>query len=343
MDPDSWILVVDTTKKPSHAVSALKHIGSWRESSHNSYFGLNLLVIVAVNIQTGVTLPLNFLPCEKTKKGSEKQSTGWQLVLKLLDVLVKEGFPKLVLSQDSWFDGVEFANELKKMGFTYETELKSARKVKEYPNSKRISLKEAFGNEKKVMVSASTRENKISNLDKGLKGKKFVAEKILYIQCSKTKKSIQVKVAAVYNHPAEKEPFAYYFTNDISRSGAWLWKTSRARWNIEVLFRDLKQNFSWGNFAGHEENGVYGSLIFPLLIVVYFRLEKHNYSRKDSTSIGVMTNRVIQEETLRTLEYISKNPLSCKLLLIKNRLDPEFSNRKPANIPAEKRKFKNVA
>ena len=41
-NPDGWILVVDTTKKPSH-IAALNHCGSWRESSHNAFFGLNLL------------------------------------------------------------------------------------------------------------------------------------------------------------------------------------------------------------------------------------------------------------------------------------------------------------
>ena len=341
-NPDGWILVVDTTKKPSH-IAALNHCGSWRESSHNAFFGLNLLVIVAVNIHSGVALPLDFLPCEKTKPGHEKPSKAWELVLKLLDKLTNEGFPKLVLSQDSWFDGVEFANELKSRGFTYETELKSSRLVKEYPNSSRVSLKDAFSGVKKVAVAAFTRQLGNEDVRAGLQGKKFVAEKILYIRSSKTKKSIQVKVAAVYNHPSEKEAFAYYFTNDISKSGVWLWKMSRLRWNIEVLFRDLKQNLDWGNFAGHDESVAYSSLIFPLLIVVHLRLTNHHYRTKESTPLGTMVSRIMQEETLRTVDFIRDNPKHFRIELLHNRLNPKFANRKPANMVAEDRKFKMVA
>jgi hypothetical protein len=341
-DPTQWIFVVDTTKKPTR-IKSLNHIGSWRESSHNSFYGVNLLVVTVVNIRTGVTLPLDVLPCEKSKPGLEKQSTAWELILKSLDKLVDEGFPKLPLSQDSWFDGVEFANALKARGFTYETELKSSRLVKEYPYAPRISLKEAFSNVKKVAISASTREISNKDIHTGIKDKRFVAEKILYIRSSKTKKSIQVKVAAVYNHQSEKDAFAYYFTNDISKSGVWLWKMSRLRWNIEVLFRDLKQNLDWGNLASQEESGLYSSLISPFLIVVHLRLTDHQYKTSENTSLGAMIDRIQQEETLRSIEFIRKNPNNSLIKLLKNRLDPKFATRKPANMPAEERKLKNVA
>ena len=155
-NPNEWIYVVDTTKKPSR-IKSLKHCGSWRESSHNAFFGLNLLVIVVVNIRSGQTLPLNFLPCEKAKEGAEKQSTAWQLVLKLLDQLVEEGFPKLPISQDSWFDGVEFAEELKLKGFIYETELKANRLVRDDLKSPKLSLEQSFLKEDKIAVLAATR------------------------------------------------------------------------------------------------------------------------------------------------------------------------------------------
>jgi len=341
-NPDDWIFVVDTTKKPSN-IQALIHSGSWRESSYNAFFGLNILVIAAVNTRTGVAIPLSFLPCEKKKGGYERPSTAWELVLKLLDTLVEEGFPKLVLSQDSWFDGVEFAMELKSRGFTYETELKSSRLVKEHPNSLRVPLKVAFKNEKKSAVSAKTRGIKEIEVHSGLRGKKFVAEKILYIRSSKTKKSIRVKVSAVYDHPNENEAFAYYFTNDPSKSGAWLWKTSRFRWNIEVLFRDLKQNFSWGNFAGHDESGAYSSLMFPFLIATYLRTANHQYAPSVDTSLGTMVSMIIQEENLRTVDFICDNKNHAMLKLLRNRHDPKFANKKPANIPAEERKLKNAA
>ena len=340
--PNEWIFVVDTTKKPSH-IAALNHCGSWRESSHNAFFGLNLLVIAVVNVRTCVSLPLDFLPCEKIKQGYEKQNTAWELVLKLLDKLVEEGFPKLNISQDSWFDGVEFANKLKDRGFTYETELKSSRLVKTHPNSSRVSLKDAFADEKKIAVKAFTREIGHENVSKGLQGKKFVAEKILYIKSSKTKKSIQVKVAAIYNYQSEKEAFAYYFTNDISKSGAWLWKMSRLRWNIEVLFRDLKQNLDWGNFSSHEESGAYLFLIIPFLIVVHLRIEKHNYKTKEDTSIGAMVSRIQHDETIRTIDFILNNRCHFLIEKLRNRLDPKFANRKPANMAAEDRKLNNVA
>jgi len=342
ISPDDWILVVDTTKKPSH-IAALTNSGSWRESNFNAFFGLNLLVIVAVNIHTGVALPLDFIACEKKKPGREKQSTAWELVLKLLDKLTAEGFPKLTLAQDSWFDGVDYLSQLKARGFTYETELKSSRLVKEYPNSSRVSLKDAFINEKKVAVAAATREITQRDVRKGLQGKKYVAEKILYIKSSKSKKSIRVKVAAVYNYPNEKEAFAYYVTNDISKSGVWLWKVSRLRWNIEVLFRDLKQNLAWGNLAGHEESVSYSSLMFPLLIVVHLRLLDHGYKANEYTSLGTMVSKILQEEALRGVDFITNNPKHSMIALLRNRLDPKFANKKPANMPAEDRMLKMIA
>jgi hypothetical protein len=57
-------------------------------------------------------------------------------------------------------------------------------------------------------------------------------------------KMIAFRIVGAYNHAADKLPFAVCIAKDLSKPEVWLWGSTRLRWNSEVLFRDLKQNFA---------------------------------------------------------------------------------------------------
>jgi IS4 transposase len=52
---------------------------------------------------------------------------------------------------------------------------------------------------------------------------------------------------AVYNRRNGKNAFAYYVSTDLKMIGARIWEITRARWKIEWMFPDLKQNLSFGS------------------------------------------------------------------------------------------------
>jgi hypothetical protein len=64
---------------------------------------------------------------------------------------------------------------------------------------------------------------------------------------------------------------------------------------------------------------------------------ENEYKTKENTSIGSILSRIIQEETIRSIDFILNNKNHFLVNRLRNRLDPKFPNRKPANSSAEDR------
>lgn len=336
-NPDEWAFFFDTTANPKR-VAGLPGRGLWAASKGNVYDGRNLVVLVVVNKKTGVAIPVAWAPCIKEKDDKVNGKMAWETVLDLLDLVVGSGFPKLDIGGDSWFDGVPFLIELNIRGFTFNIELKSSRTAKSNiaPTATWKLLVEQFRGESRVGVRAGTREP--DEAPQGLQGMKFLAGKILWIRASKADKSgkrpeIRVRTVALYNNPTEKKPFAFYATNNISKSGVWQWQMARWRWNIEVLFRDLKQNLAWGKLACESHRGCDAFIVIPFLIVSYLRLD---FDPSGKRSIGEMLTAEKQASELRSIEFIMANPKHGLYEKFKARMSPSRACKKPVDSVAER-------
>lgn len=334
--PQDWGFFFDTTANPKR-VNGLPGRGLWATSKGNIFDGRNLVVLVVVNKKTGVAIPIAWSPCIKPKEDKENGKMAWEVVVDLIDIVLKEGFPRLDIGGDSWFDGVPFLQELAKRGLDFNIELKSSRKAKTNvsPKSQWKSLGEVFEREPREGARAGTREPKEE--PKGLAGMKFIASRILWVRGSKRKEDgkrpeLRLRITAVYNYPTEKKPFAFYATNNISKSGVWQWQMARWRWNIEVLFRDLKQNLAWGSLTCESYMGCDAFIVIPFLIVGYLRLDIDPMGIK---SIGSMLNEEKQASLLKSIEFIIQNPKHGLYKKFKSRMAPSRACQKPIDSVAE--------
>lgn len=331
----------DTTDNPRR-IAGLNGIGNWASSDGSIFHGLNLVVIALVDVKTGVAFPLAWAPCLKPREG-EKHDTAWEIVLRLLDQLVLFGFTKVPVVGDSWFDGSPFMKSLAERKFTFILELKSVRnmKVNISPNAQWHKASQVLDDETKIATHIGTREK---NIPPGLAGAKFVNSKVIFLsETSKdADKMIAFRIAGAYNHAADKLPFAVYITNDLSKPRVWLWGSARSRWNIEVLFRDLKQNFAWGKLPCRNQQASDASIVLPFVIVIALRIDDPALWAIDSRcakSLGEMAGFVHESSFLNSLETLKRNPNHILFERFKNRRDPNFARKKPANIAAEDRKF----
>jgi len=340
-NPDDWAFFFDTTANPKR-VDGLPGRSMWATSKGNVYDGRNLVVLVVVNKKTGAAIPIAWAPCIKEKDDKVNGKMAWELVLDLVDLVVASDFPKLDIGGDSWFDGVQFFDELDKRGFMFNIEMKSSRTAKSNvaPNAAWKPLSMQLEGEAKKGARAGTREP--LEEQQGMQGMKYIASRILWIRASKAgkdgkKATMRVRIAAVYNHQAEKTPFAFYATNNLSKSGVWQWKMARWRWNIEVLFRDLKQNLAWGKLSCESHRGCDAFIVIPFLIVAHLRLDVDSSGRR---SIGEMLAEEKYSSLLRSIEFIRASPNHGLYEKFKARMSPSRACKKPVDSVAER---KNVS
>jgi DDE superfamily endonuclease len=338
-------LAFDTTDNPRR-ISELRGVGHWASSDGSIFHGLNLVIVALVDTKTGVALPVAWAPCLKPVEG-QKHDTAWEIVLRLLDELVAAGFAKVPVVGDSWFDGCPFMSELSDRGFTFVLELKSNRNMKTNisPNAQWHKAADVLSDETKTATHQGTRD-KVTPV--GLSGAKFVNSKIVFLSVPSGagSKMRPFRIAGAHNYAADKTPFAVYITNDLSKPGIWLWGSARARWNIEVLFRDLKQNFSWGKIPCRSQNASDAFIVLPFIIVVALRLDDPalwGIEPRCTKTLGQMAGYVHESSLVRSIDLLRKNPNHPLIERFTNRRDPTFARKKPANLAAEERKFTEVA
>ncbi len=335
-DASSWIWVVDTTSNIKRTKEMLGE-GHWANSKHEIFWGQNLMVLCAVNTNTGESIPISWLPCLKDKD-RPKGSTSHDLVTSLLEAQIELGWPKLNLVLDSWFDSSGLIESLNKLGIVFVIQLKSSRKPKTNPGHRSIKrfLTDIFCSLERISIRATTRENKEKKAC-GLIGLKYVAGAMIWIAGSgKNSKQIQLKVAAVFNHFKERKAFGYYATNDLSASFTWCWKMSRYRWNVEVGFRDLRQGLRWGELASKTTRGANLSLTLPILILGYLR------EQAPESPIISQLESIRLTEMIATVDFHAENPLSQRRKDLRIRALGTPSGKKVRITAAEKDEFETI-
>ena len=295
----------------------LPGFGRWATSSQDGYSGHKVLVVTLVNKKEGFAIPLFYKILKKQDEdGYENYTT---IILNVLNTLEKEKFPKFEIVMDSGFGSSKLLNELSKKHYKYLVEAKSNRLIKMGPNPK-----EKYKKPKQIFRAGKRTKAKYMN------GKfKYIVEKLIYLKEVKAKQ----KGIAVYNHPCAQDAFAYYVTNNLNLSSENMWFLSRDRWRIEQLFRDLKQNLSWGNLPCCTEGAFEISICIPFAIIASLRIdaEKWNHENTLSNQIG-KTLRKIREENFQTaIGFMMDKPKHPKVILLKNRRHKNRLTKKPIN------------
>lgn len=95
-----------------------------------------------------------------------------------------------------------------------------------------------------------------------------------------------------------KEMLMQFITNNLEWSAASICDLYKARWGIEVFFKQLKQTLQLADFLGHNENAVRWQVWTALLTYVLLRLVgylskwKGSFSRLFTTLRGVLWSRL---------------------------------------------------
>lgn len=292
---ENFTFVIDDTANPKYSKNCFKS-GYWHGSS-GPWFGQKAMILSLVDMNRGISIPLAY--AFASKEGDPDYKKGSDLAVELLSVVLEEGFPKLSVVFDSWFDSSELMEKVEAMGLTYVGELKSNRSVKINPNphSKWGKLSKSF---KKLPRKRAYTRFDSAKIKKRQKKSKVFSEQYLYIR----KRKSPLKAIAVYNRLNGKKAFGYFVSTDLSMSGARIWELSRARWKIEVMFRDLKQNLSFGRLPSAGKENADLAVCIPMIILMNFRLFPEKNGIDTHKSIGDMVDQIREISLQRSIDFL---------------------------------------
>jgi hypothetical protein len=329
LDAKDFCFAVDDTDNPKYGKGIYRQ-GKWR-GSKGKYQGQKVLVIVLVDIKRRFAIPLSF--AFVAKKDDPEYKSGLDLALELFEGILESKFPKLNVTADSWFDSTEFISGLKKLGLTYIGEIKGNRLVKGNPgkNVCWLHLPKFFIGRVRSRLRCRLESKAIKS---GTKRAKCGSEAILYIK----KLGQPLKCLAVYNKMNSKNAFAYYVSTDLSMSGAQLWEFSRARWKIECLFYDVKQNLSFGRLPCAGKEGADLAVCMPFMIYTSLRLDPPStWGLDKAESIGTMVKKIREVELGKSIDLIARSPGHGMVSRLAARRRLQNVSKKPVNRLAERK------
>lgn len=325
LNAKDFCFALDDTANPKYGKNTFRG-GYWRGADGIMY-GQKIVMLALVNMKTKVAYPIGYSFAIKKSEIDYKKIP--EIALDLIRTAISDGYPKLPIAVDSWFDGADFINAVKDLGLTLIGQFKSNRTVKVgiATNSKWINIKKFFN----PLLRSSFRAHPFgSKKDKKLK---WFSEKNIFIKKVKSR----VKAIAVYNRKNGVGAFGYYFTTDLSLTGVQVWKYCRARWYIECLFRDLKQNLSFGKLSCQGENAANLAVCFPLILYISLNLDfKKVWKLKSFESTGSAIRAIMQREWRRSVDEIRKNPSSELVSKYRSRNHDKRLARKPIDSAVEK-------
>ena len=323
-DHADFCFAVDDTANPKYG-SAVYGSAPFH-SSAGAYFGQKVLVLVIVDLKTHQALPISY--AFLTGKKDPDHVAGHYRAIDLIQEAIHQGFPPMPVTSDSWFDSKEFIQAVKNLGCEFTGELKSSRLARD--NSNPGSPRKKLGLWFKTLERVRLLQTKFQKR-KEKRGKVFSA-KTLFIK----ELNIPLTIIAVYNRINGSTPFAFYATTDSLMTGARLWKFSRARWAIEVLFRDLKQSLAFGSLTAGGEGGAHMAVCLPLILLTSIQLDsKEVWDSKEKETIGTTVKKLQERELMKTLEAIISQPLSARFEKLRARR--KNPNQKPTNLSGEKK------
>ena len=325
LDPDDFCYAIDDTANPKYGAGIFRSHPN--HSSSGPYHGQKVLIVVLVDIKRNIALPLCYVFLTSKKDPDHKPAP--QVALDCLKTLLSAGFPSLPVVTDSWFDSAEFIRNLKELDLDFCGEIKSSRLVRTNPGRfvKWVKLPQLF----KALTRKRLPPRTSQQRRRQKRGKAF-SEIIAAVK----KLGRPLKIIAVYNRMNGVDAFAYYATTNLSLSGEKLWQLSRARWCIECLFRDLKQNLSLGCLPCGGESGADLAVCLPLILVTSMRLEgSATWKADDHSTIGKMLQTQREKALSDSIDLIIHNPKHGKIQRMAARRSKIRS--KPTNLCGTKK------
>jgi hypothetical protein len=326
LNSTDFCYAVDDTDNPKYG-KGVYGVGKWK-GSKGHYIGQKILVVVMVDIIRGYAIPLHY--AFVGKKGEPGYLSGIELGVKLFEDIIHANFPLLPVAADSWFDSVDFMKGLRKIGLHYCGEIKGNRRVKDNPgpNVAWVKLPQLFSGKTRKRLHTRLDSEKVRKRKK--KGKCGATLRIMIRDYGSMLSAI-----AVYNTRRSKEAFAYYVSTDLTIAGARLWEISRARWKIECMFRDLKQNLSFGRLPCQGKEAADLAVCMPFVLYTSLRLESPEYwGLKQKCSVSGMLRQIRERELCKSIDLLACNPNHPKVLRLKARR--QRLSCKPVNRAAGK-------
>ena len=327
LNSDDFCYAIDDTANPKYGKKIFA-TGNWGMHGGGMYHGQRIMVLVLVNKKSGYAIPLHYSFC--FKKDDSDYKSGHELVIELLKDIVKDGFPKLPVAMDSWFDSYKLMNALDKIEFTFCIQSKNNRNVKINPSpyAKWFSWKNLFKKISKTAVKLVRTAHQ-----KKRKKTKYLSEHLVYIK----NRSAPLKAVALYNHKGDEKHFAIYVTNSLKMEAWYLYELSRKRWLQEELFRNLKQNFSFGRLACTGKEGADLSVCLPFALIISLQLFPHEWSQENvsSLTIGTRIEKIKAENFQKSLHLLIQNPQHPLISVLKSRQHLSRIHKKPVNSTAD--------
>ncbi len=332
LDPTDFCFAVDDTSNPKYG-KLIYRCSHWHDSK-KPLFGQKVLVVVLVDIRRGFALPLGF--AFATKKIDPEYKSMPDLALDLLDTILAAGFPRLPLTCDSWFDSTDFMLGLRHLGLTFAGEIKSNRLVRgsASPKVPWRKLLDFFSGRPRREVRAKL-DHPSHKTRRGRKKMRFFVEETVMIR----RFDAPVKLIAVYNNRRGGTPFAYHLSTDRLMSGARLWLLGRARWNIETMFRDLKQNLSFGRLPCTGKAGSDLAVAIPFAILASLRIEPELWGlgADDGRTIGAKVAEIRERALTSAIGVIVGRPGSVLVERLRARRAAARLKQKPRVKAAARR------
>jgi hypothetical protein len=324
LNMDDFVFAIDDTSNPRYGKTIF---GCGRWNTHGGgYYGQKILVLVLVDIRRNIALPISY--AFLTNKLDPKHIPVLQRVVQLVDECLEAGFPKLNIVSDSWFDSAELMMAFSQRGMTFVTELKCRRKARNGTGN-HVQYKPLPDHFQSPQGEVYARPHqKIRG--KGRPALRFTESKVLQLKTFRT----PIKVVALYNKRSSRQAFGYFSSTDRTMPGATVWKIYRARWAIEVLFRDMKQNLSFGSLPCGGENASDLAVCIPFALVVSLRLKPEIWQTEPNRTIGEMIAGIKEKSLDKSIELLGFESSKNLRSRVRSRRDPSRFGKKPVNRTA---------
>ncbi len=324
LNAEDFVIAVDDTENPRYGKS-IYGCGLWKSKRH-SYFGQKILLLVLVDMRRRIAIPLHYTFL--LNQGHPDYQPVLKKVIQLIDDCMKQGVPRLPIVADSWFDSGDLMRDFAERGLTFVVEIKSNR-VARNSTGQWVRYRKVTETFKSPHGEVYAQPLKLAKKP-GRPKLRFTESKVLQLKTFKA----PVKIIAVFNKRSSKEAFAYYLSTDRTMPGATVWKISRARWCIEVLFRDLKQNLSFGRLPCSGKNAADLAVCLPLVLVTSLRLHPEIWNSDNSMTIGKIVKCIRNKALDDSFAALSLEKARDLRELVIARRAPNRFGRKPVNKAA---------
>lgn len=326
LNPSDFVLALDDTANPKFGRSIFR-CGVWHDGSH-LYTGQKIIVLALVDIRRDFAIPLAYVIAPN--KNQPDYVPGLELALTLLDEAKASGFNGLAVATDSWFDAKEFIRGVADRGFTYAGEIKAQRRAQVVGDELRFwrKLPCSFfrAKRRKIVTRCDNRA-----IRAGQANPKTIREETIRLRGLE----VPLRAIAVYNRANGRDAFAFYATTDLSMTGERLWEVSRARWRIERMFRDLKQNLSFGRLPCRGREGADLAVCLPFCLLVELRLgDDETWNTNSKVAIGTRVAAMRERTFSEAIVKITAPGNGHLVDRLRARRQPERMRQKPRDEPA---------